>query len=158
MRTNENGQPNARGRRDVDALLVAALAFGASYADAARVAGVSKATVARRMSEVPFRARVLEEREQRADRVRGVLMDASLRAAESLAELANGAESESVRLAAAARVIDLALRRRPGFDTFSHSEVVDIIRRVADLALERLPDEQAEGFVLEVRALGTSTQ
>jgi hypothetical protein len=156
MRTNENGQRSTNGRRDVDGLLVAALAFGASYADAAQVAGVSKATVARRMGEPAFRARVLEEREQRTDRVRGVLVDASLRAAESLAELADGAESESVRLAAAARVIDLALRRRPGFDSFSASEVATLVGQIVELALGRLPDEEAEGFVRAVRAIGAA--
>jgi hypothetical protein len=81
-------------------------------------------------------------------------VDASLRAAESLAELADGAESESVRLAAAARVIDLALRRRPGFDTFSSSEVGALVGQIVELAVERLPDEQTEGFLHEVRAIG----
>src|SRR5689334_14538137 len=138
MRTNENGQRNRNGRRDVDGLIVAALAFGASYADAGRLAGVSKATVARRMGEPAFRALMVEERERRADQVRGVLTDASLRATESLIGLADGAESESVRLAAATRVIDLALRRRPGFDTFSLSEVAAIVGKVVELAVERL--------------------
>jgi hypothetical protein len=155
MRTNENAQRRTNGRRGVDGVLVAALAFGASYADAGRLAGVSKATVARRMGEPAFRALVLEEREQRADRVRGVLVDASLRAAESLVDLADGAESETVRLAAAARVIDLTLRRRPGFDTFTSAEVTALVAQIVELAVERIPAEQAEGFVLEVRGIGT---
>ena len=42
---------NANGTRDCDKVIVAALGAGASYAEAAKVAGVSKATVARRMYE-----------------------------------------------------------------------------------------------------------
>jgi hypothetical protein len=83
-------------------------------------------------------------------------MDASLRAVESLADLADGAESESVRLAAAASVIDLALRRRPGFDTFSSSEVVESFVGWSTWRSNRLPDEEAEGFVLRVRTLGAA--
>src|SRR5690349_13728284 len=104
---------NANGKRDRDALVVAALAGGASYAEAGRTAGLSKATVARRMAEAAFRARVIEEREQTAERVRGMLVDGSLAAVRSLLELANNAESESVRLASSSRVVELVLRRRP---------------------------------------------
>src|SRR5438046_2955572 len=113
MRTNENG------RRHADGLIISALATGASYADAARVARVSKATVARRMAEPAFRGRVAEERERVSHQVRGVLLDGSLDAARSIVELARGATSEGVRLSAACRLLELTLRRRPGFDTFT---------------------------------------
>ena len=102
---------NANGRRDADGLIVTALSVGASYADAARIAGVSKATVARRMAEPAFRARVLEDRDQLSDQVRGMLVDGSLTAARSLVELAEGAASEAVRSASArSRNCDLRLR------------------------------------------------
>jgi hypothetical protein len=45
---------NANGKRDRDPVLIAALARGASYTEVARVAGLSKATVARRMAESEF--------------------------------------------------------------------------------------------------------
>jgi transposase len=78
---------NRNGKRDRDSLVIAALARGASYADAARVAGVSKATVSRRMAEPTFRGRVAKEREETLERVRGTLVEGSLAAARTLVEL-----------------------------------------------------------------------
>lgn len=104
---------NANGKRHRDEVIISALVGGASYSEAARVGRVSRATVARRMAEPAFLSRVLEEREQMIDRVRGLLVDGSLAAARSILHLAQDAGSESVRMAAASRVLDLALRRRP---------------------------------------------
>jgi len=104
---------NANGKRDRDAVLIAALARGASYTEAAHVAGLSKATVARRMAEPAFRGQVIEEREETIERVRGMLIEGSLAAAKTLLELASGAAGESVRLAASLRTLELVLRRRP---------------------------------------------
>ena len=146
---------NANGKRDRDALIVAALAGGASYAEAGQTAGLSKATVARRMAEPAFRARVIEERERTAERIRGMLVDGSLGAMRSLLELAHGAESESVRLAASSRVVELVLRRRPGFDTFSEQEVTAIIRAIVELSLARISEEEQWSYLQEVRAVGT---
>jgi hypothetical protein len=145
----------ANGKRHHDEILISALAAGASYAEAARVVRTSKATVARRMAEPAFRARVVEEREQAVDRVRGVLAGAAPAAARSLLELAEEATSESVRLTAAFRVLELALRRRAGFDLFSEQEVITFTRQLVEVALPRIPAEQQEGFLLEVRALGS---
>jgi len=145
---------NANGRRDVDGLIISALATGASYAEAGRVARVSKATVARRMAEPGFRARVLDERERAIDQVRGMLIDALRAAAGTMVELAEGAANESVRLSAASRLLDLALRRRPGFDTFTSQEVSGLVVQLVELALARIPEEQQESYVREVRALG----
>jgi transposase InsO family protein len=149
MSTNENG------KRVHDGLIVVALATGASYAEAARIGHVSKATVARRMSEPGFRARVLEERKQAVDRVHGLLVEGSVAAAKSIIQLATEGASESARLAAACRVLDLSLRRRPGFDTYTEQEVVTMVRDVVELAIARIPDEEQESFVHEVRALGS---
>jgi hypothetical protein len=57
MSTNERGR-RARGRRDADDGLLAALLGGATYEDAAATAGVSRATVTRRMADAGFRARL----------------------------------------------------------------------------------------------------
>src|SRR4051794_37379206 len=118
---------NANGKRDRDELVVAALAGGASYAEAGRVARVSKATIARRMKEPAFRTKVIEARDEAADRVRGVLAEGSVDAARVLIEVATAGASESARVAAASRVLDLSLRRRPGFDTFTTQEVGAIV-------------------------------
>lgn len=99
---------NANGKRHRDELVIGALAAGASYAEAARIGRISKATVARRMAEPEFRARVLDERERTIDRVRGLLTEGSAQAARSLLELAGEAASESVRLSASSRILDLA--------------------------------------------------
>jgi len=88
---------NANGKRARDELIVAALATGSTYDEAAKKAGVSRATVARRMSEWEFRAHVAEERERIVDGGRGTLVAQALAAADVLAELAAKAESETVR-------------------------------------------------------------
>ena len=114
----------ANGKRSADAIVVTALATNAAtYDEAAAAAAVSRATVARRMKEPPFRARVAEEREQVVESVRGRLAASAPAAAEAIADLAINANSESTRLAAATRVLDYALRRKPGFDTFDSAEV-----------------------------------
>jgi hypothetical protein len=145
---------NANGKRDRDAVLIAALARGASYTEAARVAGLSKPTVARRMAEPAFRANVIEAREETIERVRGMLVNGSVAALRSLLELANNAESESVRLAASSRVVELVLRRRPGFDTYSEQEVAATIRALVEPALARIPKEEQMSYLQEVRAVG----
>jgi Bacterial regulatory proteins, lacI family len=145
---------NGNGRSDKDALIVVALAAGASYADAAKTAGVSKTTVARRMSDRDFRTRVSEERERVVDRVRGVLTEGSVRAAEALLEIATEGKSESAQVAAASRVLDIALRRRPGVDTFAVHEVAAIANGIIEAALDYIPEASQEPFIREIRTIG----
>lgn len=149
MSTNE-----ITGKHDRDELVVAALAAGASYAEAGKAAGISKATVARRMSEPAFRGQVIEAREQMIDQVRGALSDAAPAAAAALMVLAADASSESVRLGAASRLLDLVLRRRPGFDTLTTAEAALIFSEIVERALARLPEDQQEAYVREVNAIG----
>jgi hypothetical protein len=141
MSTNGNGRP------DKDALIVAALAAGASYADAAKAAGVSKTTVARRMNDRDFRAGVSEERERVVDRVRGRLSDGSLRAADALVGIATDGKSESAQVAAASRVLDITLRRRPGFDTFATHEVAALLNELIEISLAYIPATAQEPFI-----------
>ena len=145
---------NDATRRHRNALLVAALARGASYTEAARIAGISKATVSRRMREPAFRAEVNDAREQVIDRVRGYLNDATPSAARALVEVATEGASESTRVAAASRILDIVLRRRPGFDTYSESEVTAIVTQILELSVRRMPTEVAAAFLGEVRAIG----
>jgi hypothetical protein len=92
-------EPNENGKREAgDELLVLALGSGQSYAAAAKTAHFSKSTVARRMAEPEFRARVVEERESHLDAARRTLAAAAPEAIGVLLDLARGAASDSVRL------------------------------------------------------------
>src|SRR4051794_5129855 len=77
------------------------------------------------------------------------------RIAGALAALATGARSESVRLQASTRMLDLVLRHRSGFDMLSREEATSIVREMVELALARLPEDEHEGYVREVRAIAT---
>jgi hypothetical protein len=114
---------NGHGRRDVDVLLASALATGATYEEAGRIAGVSKSTVKRRMGEEAFRQRVAQERVELIDTLRGRLLAAAPQAVATLRELSASGQSDSVRLGAARAVLDLSLGRRRGFDLVQGKEV-----------------------------------
>jgi len=107
------------------------------------------------MAEPAFRARVLEEREQTAQRVRGMLVDGSLAAVRSLLELHRELRASRCVLRPSSRVVELVLRRRPGFDTYSEEELTAIIRALVELSLARLPEEEQWSYLQEVRAVGT---
>jgi hypothetical protein len=107
MSMNGDGKRGAR-----EELLVVALGCGQSYAAAAKTAGVSKSTVARRMAEPGFLARVVHEREAHVDAARRALAAAAPEAISVLSELARGAGSEPVRLGAARMLAALAVEHR----------------------------------------------
>src|SRR5437868_9675497 len=92
---------NGHGRRDVDELIIAALAAGASYEEAGKAARVSKSTVRRRMTDPNFRAEVSQARHDLVETLRARLIRAAPSAIERLERLSADAESESVRLSAA---------------------------------------------------------
>jgi hypothetical protein len=153
MSTDEHA--NGRRRRTRDELLVAQLASGATYADAATACGVSKATVARRMGEPDFRARVGDARREVVDTVRGKIIAASTEAVLALAALATGARSESVRLGAARSLLELALEQRGRFAAIERHDFVRVVRELIDIALKRLPDDQVDGFLHEIDAMAS---
>jgi hypothetical protein len=147
---------NGHGKRENDELVVAALATGATYAEAAASSGVSKSTVRRRMAEPDFRARVYEERRELVDSMRARLLQAAPSAIESLASLAVSAESDAVRVRAAREIVDLALGRKRNFDAVSSREFVWIVGRMIEAALRRVPEEHQESFITEIQALAES--
>src|SRR5688572_13887861 len=61
--TSMSQSERRRGGRDVDPLLIAALAAGATQEVAAERAGCSRATLVRRMADPGFRARVTAKRD-----------------------------------------------------------------------------------------------
>jgi hypothetical protein len=144
---------NGHGRRDVDELLASALATGATYGEAGRIAGVSKSTVKRRMGDDAFRQRVASERVELIDTLRGRLLSAAPDAVRTLSELSAAAQSDSVRVGAARAVLDLSLGRRRGFDLVDGKEVERLVRDIADAAARRLPDTQMIAFLRDVERL-----
>ena len=92
-----------------DAQLVIALASGKTWSEAAGIAGVSEATVARRMREPEFRAELLEARARMVERSVGLLAAATADAATTLRRLLSNPQ-DSVALAAARCILEQTIR------------------------------------------------
>jgi hypothetical protein len=99
----------AARRRDVDELLVAALATGRTYAEAGQAAGVHERTVRRRMAEADFRARVAIARAELIDHATGELADSLTAATRTLRGLLADPEPR-IRLGAAVKLLELAAK------------------------------------------------
>jgi HEAT repeat protein len=110
-------------RKNADSVLVTALACGGTVEAAAKAAGVSEATVYRRLREPAFRQRVAEARDEMVSRAVARLSATSTLAADTLRELLK-ARSETVRLGAARAVLELGSKLR---------EQEDLTERVAAL-------------------------
>ena len=98
-----------------DPVLISALAAGATHADAAAQAGVSVATVTRRLREPAFRAEVLKARAELVHRAVGVLSDACVAASTTLVELLSS-RHDGIRLASARCILEQAVRLRDAAD------------------------------------------
>lgn len=144
-------------RRDIDDLLVAALASGRSYREAGAAAGVSERTVRRRMADPGFRGKVVELRGAEIDRIRGLILREAPAAVAALSDLAAHAESESARLGAAKAVLALGLPRLGDFalDSIRPIEFGKVISEILELSMERIPADDHEAFILAVRGLAT---
>jgi hypothetical protein len=94
-----------------EALLVAALARGATQDQAALEARVSRSTVTRRLREDAFRRQVSEARSELVSRAVGQLADASAEAATTLRELLS-ADADTVKLGAAKAILETGGRLR----------------------------------------------
>jgi hypothetical protein len=99
-------------RQKRDEALILGLARGQSHAGAAREAGVSPRTVARRMADSHFVQKVETKRQELVDEVTGGLVRAGTRAVETLVNLLD-ADSEAVRLGASRAILDGVLRACP---------------------------------------------
>ncbi len=98
-----------------DALLIAALARGATQARAAQESGYSERTVRRRLKDGRFRGRVQAARRDVLERATGALAAGAMGVVMTLLKVASSAESESARLAAAKALMDqLPLRQMLG--------------------------------------------
>ena len=95
-----------------DGLLATALAHGASYEQAGRHAGLSKATVKRRMADTAFRGHVAELRADHVRRVELRLAELSTQALDTLEELLADHGAPAQRLGASRAVLNGLLRYR----------------------------------------------
>lgn len=113
----------ASGRKNADAALLAALAGGATIAQAAQQAGVSERTAHRRLAEPAFRAQLDAARAELVRATLGRLLRHGTAAADALVRLLEQAPP-ATRLGAARAIIELGGKLR---------ESEDIERRLAAL-------------------------
>jgi len=92
-------------------VLLAALAGGATNAEAAKRAGIGESTVYRRLKEVAFRTQVNDARRAMVERAVALLADASAEAVLTLRALLT-AESDTARLGAARSILELGSKLR----------------------------------------------
>ncbi len=97
------------GRQKGEAVLLLALAAGASVRDAAKKAGIGERTAYRHLDNEEFRRQLAALRSQLIDQAVGRLADAATAAADTLRELLDG-EPPQVRLGAARAIIGLLSR------------------------------------------------
>jgi hypothetical protein len=100
------------GRARADATLLAALASGATAAEAAATAGVSERTVRRRLSAPDFAARLEQARAEILDVALVRLSARALAAVDVLAALTGPDVGPATRLGAAKAILDLGMRLR----------------------------------------------
>jgi AcrR family transcriptional regulator len=123
-----------RGRRNADQALLTALACGATVEAAARNAGVSQATVYRRLQDRDFQQRVQQVRSDMVQRTAGMLTAAAMEAVKTLLELQKAPAPAAVRLGAARSVIELGTKLR---------ETAEFEERLAALEQQMGPRKQA---------------
>jgi hypothetical protein len=105
-----------QGRRKANEVLLMALACGATVEAAASKAGVSQATVYRRLQDPEFQKGLQKFRGDMVQRTAAMLTAACGEAVKSLLALLKDTVPPAVRLGAARAVIDLAAKMRESAD------------------------------------------
>lgn len=90
--------------RTKDGALVEALLLGLTYDQASERAGVSKATVKRRMAEPGFQRRLAEAQEEHTKQVRRRLTSSAVAASQILVQIAGNADGSADRENARTRI------------------------------------------------------
>lgn len=111
-------------RKITDDELLAAVLSSKTYADAARVLGVSKNTISRRLQDEELYSRLLRMRKEILSVVNQSMIARSVEAIDTIYSLMNTSESDSVRLNAADRFVSHMER------LIEDENVLDEIRRM----------------------------
>jgi DNA-binding MurR/RpiR family transcriptional regulator len=122
-----------KGRRSADEPLLVALACGATVQAAAQKAGVSPATVYRRLQEAGFKQRLQELRADMVQRTAGMLTAAAGEAVKTLLALQKDTTPAAVRLGAARAILEIGMKVR---------DATELEERLAALE-QRLAQQQA---------------
>jgi hypothetical protein len=144
---NDTNSAHQLGSND-DELIMAALAAGMSYTEAAAAAGSSERTVRRRMSDAHFATEVSRRRAEQVAALTGRLLGASHNAIDVLRNCMD-AESDAVRLRAAQLVLTLGAQLR-------HSQEFE--ERLAALEAERSPAPSTQSSSLTPLPAGGEPQ
>lgn len=107
-----------------DSALLAALASGRSVNEAAKAAGISRATVYRRLEESDFKNELDRVRRETLDRTTAQLSEAGLAAVKTLRELLKSGK-ELVRLSAARCILEVGDRYRTALDVDDRLSVLE---------------------------------
>jgi hypothetical protein len=124
----------ARGRRNVDEMLLSLLACGATAEVAAHKAGVSRATVQHRLKDSSFQQRLQDLKADMVKRSSATLTAAAGEAIKTLLSLQGSSIPHAVRLGAARTILEIGIRMR---------EVVDAEERLAALEQQAAPPQAA---------------
>ena len=124
-----------RGKKNIDAVLLVALACGSSVENAARKAEVHERTVQRRLADPAFQHQVKELQAEMVQRAMGMLTAAGMEAVKTLVELMAPATPAGTRLGAARSILELGPKLR---------ETVEFEARLAALE-QRIDDPKATG-------------
>jgi hypothetical protein len=101
-----------RGRRSTDQLLLMALACGATVENAAVSAGISQATVYRRLKDPEFQQELCKTKTEMVNRTAAMLTAAAGEAVKTLLALQKDSTPPASRLGAARAVLELGVRIR----------------------------------------------
>lgn len=132
-------------RNNANEALILALASGVTVEAAARQAGVSERTAHRRMKDPSFRQRIHQVRAEMVGQGAGRLTAAAMNAIDTLQGLL-AAESESVRLGAATKIIELGSKLREGAEMEERIAALEQALRDKDDANDKGKPGEETGF------------
>ena len=114
-----------RGRRNTDALLLMALACGATIANAATNAGISEATVYRRLKDPEFQRELSKTKTEMVRRTADMLAAASGEAVKTLMAILKDSTPPSSRLGAARAILELGPRLRESAELHERMDALE---------------------------------
>jgi len=143
------------GRSNADAVLLAHLVAGNTFAATANAAGVSERTVRRRMKDPEFKRHPDEARVEVVRCAVNRAAASAVEAVETMIGLMRNGESGSVRLRAAKAVLDFVREQEGdpvsdairGVNTVSVGRLTEFLRHVVSTALDHMSDESGERFI-----------